>query len=146
MARTINCDAPGCQQPAAYLLTLLDSGSTAGFCTPHYFDACAELILAAQARLEAGEPATVDAPAADAPPPPDQVVEGDTWTCAACGALFPSLEAIEEHVAEAHPAPAEAAQEVAQPAQGVAADHQGGGDQEAPKRPAREQRRVATEA
>lgn len=106
MARTITCDTPGCTELGAFLLSILDDGTSKAFCVLHYGVHCAMFVQA----LAGDEP---DVELAAASVNADLLQAGidlgpngvEVFTCSGCGAEFASIETIEQHVSDVHTAP-----------------------------------------
>lgn len=104
MARTINCDSPGCQSVASWLVTNVDTGAAQGLCNQHWI---ALAVLTVQ-RLSgddadpglAQQLAGID-PNASAPESANTDDEG--YYCELCQIPFASLPTIEQHIRDVHP-------------------------------------------
>lgn len=104
MARTINCDSPGCQSVASWLVTNVDTGAAQGLCNQHWI---ALAVLTVQ-RLSgddadpelAQQLAGID-PNASAPEGANADDEG--YYCELCNIPFASLPTIEQHIRDVHP-------------------------------------------
>lgn len=106
MAKTINCDAPGCDQVAGFLLTILDSGTARGLCQAHWLELCAAAVMgAAGQELDAESAAAVAALAPASEGIDLALLAGELWTCGGCGFEAASEEALTEHVIAEHSPP-----------------------------------------
>ena len=104
MARTINCDSPGCQLVANWLVTNTDTGAAQGLCNQHWI---ALAVLTVQ-RLSGddADPALAQQLAGIDPNAGQQQGAADDdegYYCELCQIPFASLPTIEQHIRDVHP-------------------------------------------